>query len=221
MLSRNTTTLFQEHKMSPAEHCPAEAKTAPSGEPTDHSLLQRFRCGSQDAAMQLYLRYARRLRALARAQCSPDLARRVDIEDIVQSVFGSFFRRASQGYYDVPAGEELWKLLLVIALNKIRTKSAFHRAAKRDVRRTISNDAVLQALEASDADDDADYAFLQLTIDEALDHLPCQHKAMLELRIQGYEVSEIAHQMGRSKRTVERILQEARTKLSALLCTQD
>src|SRR5439155_9706645 len=199
--------------MSPAEHCPTEPRAATSGEPTDHSLLQRLRCGSQDAALHLYLRYAQRLRGLAQAQCSADLARRVDVEDIVQSVFGSFFRRASQGYYDVPAGDELWKLLLVIALNKIRTKSAFHRAAKRDVRRTIASSAVLQGLEAVDTDDDADYAFLQLTIDEALEHLPCQHKAMLELRIQGYEVAEIAHQMGRSKRTVERILQEARNKL--------
>ena len=37
-------------------------------------------------------RYARRLEALARSKTSPDLARRVDDEDIVQSVFGSFFR---------------------------------------------------------------------------------------------------------------------------------
>jgi RNA polymerase sigma-70 factor (ECF subfamily) len=100
--------------------------------------LLRLRLGNQDAALQLYLRYAHRLRALAKAQCSAELARRIDTEDIVQSVFGSFFRRAGQGYYDVPAGDELWKLLLVIALNKIRAQSAFHRAAKRDVRRTAA-----------------------------------------------------------------------------------
>jgi RNA polymerase sigma-70 factor (ECF subfamily) len=201
--------------MSPLEDGPGEANKAPSSD--DHSLLQRFRRGSQDAAMQLYLRYAQRLRALAEAQCSPDLTRRVDIEDIVQSVFGSFFRKVSQGYYDVPAGEELWKLLLVIALNKIRTKGAFHRAAKRDVRRTVAGEAVLHGLQASDADDDVDYAFLQVAIAEALERLPSQHKAMLEFRIEGYEVAEIAQKMGRSKRTVERILQEARDKLRDLL----
>jgi len=215
------TALFQEKPMSPADHCPMEATTAPSREPTDHSLLQRVRCGSQDAAFRLYLRYAQRLRALARAQCSSQLAQRVDVDDIVQSVFGSFFRRASQGYYDVPAGDELWKLLLVIALNKIRTKSAFHCAAKRDVRRTIASHALLHRLEATDTDDDAAYAFLQLSIDEALERLPPQHRAMLTLRIQGYEVAEIASQTGRSKRTVERILQEARKTLSELLGEQD
>src|SRR5690349_20841483 len=90
--------------------------------PSDGSLLARVREGSQDAAAALYHRYAQRLLALARAKCGDDLAARVDAEDIVQSVFGSFFRGARQGYYDVPSGEEMWGLLLVIGLNKIRAK---------------------------------------------------------------------------------------------------
>ena len=62
------------------------------------------------------------------------------MEDIVQSVFGSFFRRLGQGFYDVPEGDELWKLLLVIALHKIRKKAAYHHAAKRDRHRTIGGE---------------------------------------------------------------------------------
>src|SRR5437762_486755 len=110
------------------------AADRPPGEPTDSSLLRRLREGNQDAATKLYLRYAERLRLLARAECSPDLARRIDADDIVQSVFASFFQGVNRGLYEVPAGEELWKLFLVIALNKIRAKGVFHRAAKRDVR---------------------------------------------------------------------------------------
>src|SRR2546428_2278489 len=86
---------------------------------SDRSLLGRIRRGQKDAATVLYMRYAERLRALAVAQCSPGLAKRVEPDDIVQSVFRTFFRRVTQGQYDVPAGEELWKLLLVMALNKI------------------------------------------------------------------------------------------------------
>jgi RNA polymerase sigma-70 factor (ECF subfamily) len=93
---------------------------------SDHSLLRRLRRGQGDAFTLLYLRYAERLRALAAAQSSPRLAARVDPEDIVQSVFRTFFRRAAQGQYDVPEGEEIWKLLLVIALNKIRALGAYH-----------------------------------------------------------------------------------------------
>src|SRR5439155_9824678 len=96
--------------------------------PSDHSLLRRLRGGDQDAATQLYYRYAHRLLALAEKNRARDLASRVDAEDIVQSVFRIFFRRAAEGHYDVPAGEDLWKLLLVLALNKIRAQRVHHRA---------------------------------------------------------------------------------------------
>jgi RNA polymerase sigma-70 factor (ECF subfamily) len=182
-------------------------------EPSDHSLLHRVREGSQDAATQLYLRYAQRLHALTQAQCSPGLARQVDAEDIVQSIFGSFFRGASQGYYDVPAGEELWKLFLVIALNKIRAKGNYYRAAKRDVRLEVQS----ARLEEKGGQDQADLAFLQLAVAEALERLPAQYKEMVTLRIEGHEIAEIAQQTGRSHRTVERILQQARRRLSELL----
>jgi RNA polymerase sigma-70 factor (ECF subfamily) len=180
-----------------------------------------LRGGSQDAATLLYLRYAHRLRALARTKFAHDLGRRVDVDDIVQSVFGSFFRGASRGDYDVPAGEELWKLFLVIALNKIRAKGAYHRAAKRDVRLTAGSEGLEQLAETPAEQDEAAYAVLQMTIDEALERLPQQHKQMLVHRIEGCEVAEIAQRMGRSKRTVERILQECRKRLADLLEVED
>src|SRR5688572_7541250 len=77
---------------------------------TDHSLLRRIRDGEQEAATTLYLRYAERLEALAKANTAAALAIRIDPEDVVQSVFRTFFRRASEGHYDVPEGDELWKL---------------------------------------------------------------------------------------------------------------
>lgn len=184
---------------------------------SDRSLLQRLHKGSEDAATQLYLRYVNRLRALTRSQCSAELARLVDTEDIVQSIFGSFFRGASQGYYEVPAGEELWKLFLVISLNKIRAKGNYHRAAKRDVRLTVGGDGALELAATHGKKNDDDLAFLQVTIAEALDRLPPQHKEMVTLRIEGYEVAEIAERTGRSHRTVERILQQARERLTQLL----
>jgi RNA polymerase sigma-70 factor (ECF subfamily) len=180
---------------------------------SDASLLRRLRSGQEDAATQLYLRYAHRLHALARSRSSPDLARQVDAEELVQSIFGSFFRGASSGYYEVPEGEELWKLFLVIALNKIRAKGNFHRAAKRDVRQTAGG----EFLDEAAGPDAAALGFLKLTVEEALERLPEQHREMVSLRVEGYEVAEIAERTGRSKRTVERILQEARKRLAHLL----
>jgi RNA polymerase sigma-70 factor (ECF subfamily) len=188
---------------------------------SDASLLRRFRLGNEDAATQLYLRYAHRLRALARAQSSPELARRVDADELVQSIFGSFFRAASAGHYDVPVGEELWKLFLVIALNKIRAKGAFHRAAKRDVRLTAAGDYLDNCAELPDKQDAAALAFLRLSVEEALGRLPLAQRQMVTLRIEGHDVAAIADRTGRSRRTVERLLQAARKKLSHLLVEDD
>jgi RNA polymerase sigma-70 factor (ECF subfamily) len=187
---------------------PADAADVPS----DRSLLRRLRAGSDDAATQLYRRYAHRLRALARANTSTHLARRVDAEDIVQSVFRVFFAAACQGLYDVPAGDDLWKLLLVIALNKIRAEGVFHRAAKRDVRATAELDRLDPSAEPED-DDEFATSFLRLVVRDTLEQLSAFERRLIELRMEGYEVAEIAQLVGRSKRTVERGLQQARTRL--------
>src|SRR4051812_21361 len=153
----------------------------PDEGPSDHSLLRRFRRGQEDGPTLLYLRYAERLRALAAAQMAHGLAARVDSEDIVQSVFRTFFRRAAEGQYDVPEGEELWKLLLVIALNKVRSVGAYHRAARRDVRQTAGGEAYDRTLDAQAGRDEEDLAFLRLVIDEVLDALPPGHRPIVEL----------------------------------------
>jgi RNA polymerase sigma-70 factor, ECF subfamily len=203
-----------------AVHDPAEQPGSDGpGEaaPSDHSLLRRFRGGQADAATQLYLRYADRLLALAAAQCAPDLAPRVDPEDIVQSVFRTFFRRAAQGQYDVPEGEELWKLFLVIALHKIRETATFHRAAKRDVGATATGAGFDRAAGRLAAQDETALTTLQLVIDEVLDTLSPSHRPIVELRIEGYGVDEIARRTQRSRRSVERALQEFRKRLRDLI----
>ncbi len=187
----------------------------PKPSASDKSLLARVREGSQDAAATLYERYSQRLMALAKARCGEDLAARVDAEDIVQSVFGSFFRGAARGMYDAPSGEEIWGLLLVIALNKIRAKGAHHRAAKRDVRKTVSGDALGDSGLELPASDEAAQALLRLVIDEVVSKLPDGHREVVRLRIEGYEMGEIVAQTGRSLRTTERILQEFRSRMAA------
>ena len=71
----------------------------------------------------------------------------------------------------MPAGEELWKLFLVIALHKIRNQGNFHHAAKRDVRRSADGDGLERVVVSKAEEDRAAFAFLQLVIDEALERL--------------------------------------------------
>ncbi|MFO1062776.1 MAG: sigma-70 family RNA polymerase sigma factor [Pirellulales bacterium] len=174
---------------------------------SDESLLRRFRCGQDDAATELYRRYAERLLRLAELRTGQDLAARVQPEDIVQSVFRTFFRRANEGEYEVPDGETLWKLLMVMALNKIRSVADYHRAGKRDVRRT-------EGLEwQNDQASDESIDVLRMTIADLTSSLPEAHQEMIRLRMEGYTVDEIASKLERSKRTTERVLQAFRSEL--------
>jgi RNA polymerase sigma-70 factor (ECF subfamily) len=179
--------------------------------------LRRFRGGQPDAATELYLRYAERLRALAAGQVAPDLAPRLDPDDIVQSVFRTFFRRAAQGQYDVPEGEDLWKLFLIIALHKIRSVATFHRAGKRDVRATANGLTDAPTGQHLAAPDEMALATLRMVIDELLSALPPSMRAIVELRVEGHEVEEIARRTQRSRRSVERALHEFRARLSPLI----
>jgi RNA polymerase sigma-70 factor, ECF subfamily len=189
----------------------------PEDESSDRSLLWRFRNGQADAPTRLYLRYAERLQALADRQTSAELGRRLDPEDIVQSVFRTFFRRVAEGNYDVPDGEEIWKLLLVIALHKIRDAGVYHKAAKRDVRRTSSGEANELAIQNAAGKDEAALAVLQMVVNDVLEGLPESHRRMIELRIEGHEVAEISREVGRSKRSVERVLQVFRQRMDGLI----
>lgn len=189
----------------------------PSGPgPSDRSLLRRVQGGCQDAAAQLYRKYARRVHALARAQCSPRLARKVEVDDLVQSIFCTFFHKAAQGYYEVPDGDELWGLFLVIALHKIRNKAAYYSAAKRNAKLT-GTAADLEGAAAGKSAAEFAESFLRLVIAELTEDFPPAHREMVDLRIQGYHVDEIAARTKRSKRTVERFLQDFRKKLEAVL----
>ncbi len=195
------------------ETAPAGHSGRPDEPPSDRSLLRRFRAGQPDAATLLFLRYAERLQGLARARFASDLKPRVDPDDLVQSVFRTFFRRARLTHYDVPEGGDLWKLFLVIALNKIRNTATFHRAGKRDSRLTGSVD---RSAEIGTGGGEQ-LAILRLVIDEQLERLDPSQRAIVEQRIEGYEVAEIAARTERSKRSVERVLQAFRHDLERVL----
>ena len=184
---------------------------------SDGSLLRRFKKGESDAATAIYTRYARRLQALAAKQTGDDLKTRFDPEDVVQSVFRTFFRRAAAGLYEVPPGEELWRLLLVLSLHKVRDLAAHHRAQKRDVSKTWAVDDADRYQNTVNPDDQLAYESLCQVVDELIQDLPESNRQIIELRIEGFEIGEIATRTNRSKRTVERTLQHFRQRLQKLI----
>ena len=56
--------------------------------------------------------------------------------------------------------------------------------------------------------------FLKMVLDEQMAGLPESNREIIRMRIEGYEIGEIAEGTGRSRRTVERVLQDFRARLS-------
>jgi DNA-directed RNA polymerase specialized sigma24 family protein len=54
-------------------------------------------------------------------------------------------------------------------------------------------------------------------VNEALERLPPHHRRVVQLRLEGRDVAEIAQTIQRARRTTERILQELRFRLADLL----
>src|SRR5207249_10120696 len=98
--------------------------------PGDRSLLNLWRAGDETAAREIFERYAERLAGLARRRLGQRLGRRVDPEDIVQSVFRTFFARAKAGQVTISGQDDLCKLVFRLTVVKTLRQVRHHRAAK-------------------------------------------------------------------------------------------
>jgi RNA polymerase sigma factor (sigma-70 family) len=182
--------------------------------PSDRSLVRYIRAGDQAAADALYKRYAHRIRRLVKAACPTTFAGRFDPDDVVQSVFRVVYKQIAAHKYEVPADGDLWRLLAVLAANKLRDHIRHHRTAKRSVYKTAGGDdpdrTPARANEAAEA-------HLRLAVDEYLAGLSEADRKVVAARLLGHTVNEIAADTGRAVRTVERVLRQARDKLAELL----
>jgi RNA polymerase sigma-70 factor (ECF subfamily) len=75
---------------------------------------------------------------LARVQLDAVVRRKVDAEDVVQSVYKSLFIRAGAGELQVHDWGNLWGMLTLITLRKCLDRVAYHRAERCDVQREVA-----------------------------------------------------------------------------------
>jgi RNA polymerase sigma-70 factor (ECF subfamily) len=181
-------------------------------------LLGQWEGGDEAAAEEIYRRYAQRLCALAQSQIGERLARRVGPDDIVQSVFRTFFRRTRDGQFVVDNSGSLWRLLVQITLNKVRRQSKRHLAGRRSMAAEVhpSDDSLEPtALAREPSPDEA--AALTDEIEFVLGDLKSPEPEIFRLGLQGYSPSEIAAQIGCSRWTARRVLNRIGRRLEARL----
>lgn len=172
--------------------------------PTQH-VFQRVAQGDDDACREVFQRYLQRLVGLARSRLSERLAAKVDAEDVVQSVFRSFFIRAQDGQYAIERAGDLWKLLAAITRHKV-LKRAEHFQQQR---RALDRETALPEPGREDLSgepNEADAVALADEVEYLMGQLEPHQRSMLELRLQGKTIPEIAEAVERSERTVRRFL---------------
>lgn len=173
----------------------------------------------QDAD-EVFHRFARRLVGLARSRLDQRVRQKIDPEDVVQSVFRSFFSRQALGQFDISGWDDLWHILVVITVRKCgRNAERFH-AAMRDVNReesitrtTDSDD--WQARDIADREPTPDeVACLIETIEQLMSGANEVEREIILMRLQGHGHLEISELIGNiSERKVYRVLAQARKRL--------
>ena len=174
--------------------------------------IRRYREGDPEAVGVIFTYYAQHLSRLAHQYLSGKVAARVDEEDVVQSVFRTFFHRSAKGEFRIDSKAELWQLLVKITVMKARAKGRQHTAAKRDVRAEQSgSDWLLLAAAREPGPEEA--AALIDQIEVLLDGLPLLYGQVLQLRLEGHRVADVAAQLGVSRHTVYRALDLLKQRL--------
>jgi RNA polymerase sigma factor (sigma-70 family) len=181
-------------------------------------LVARLQNGDAEAADALFRRYVQRLIGLARKRMSHVLARRLDAEDIVQSVFRSFFVHARDGRFAVERSGDLWRLLAAITVNKVHRQVDHHGAQKRDVGREARGDWVRACAERFATDPgEQDAVAVVDELETFMSGCAERERTILELRLTGASVGEISEAIARSEWTVRRSLQKLQRELEKRL----
>jgi RNA polymerase sigma-70 factor (ECF subfamily) len=181
--------------------------------------MSRLRAGDQDAAAELFQRFAGRLAALAARRLGTLPGGKLDSEDVVLSAFKSFFRRHADGRLAPEGWGGLWALLTKITLRKCGHQLAYLCAGRRDVRR----ESALPQPDLSDpswhmvASDPtpSQAAVLAETVEQVAGGLKEYHRDIFRLALAGNSAAEIAGQVDVTERTVQRVLKRVRKLLEA------
>ena len=156
-------------------------------------------------------RYSHGLVELARRHLPQRVRGRLDPEDVVQSVYHSFFRRLNDGRFKFDDSHDVWRLLAAMTFHKTQNAVKHHQQQRRDVRR----DYALEGRDTSDPEfkqtepgvpGAEDVSHLFDCLEKLLIALPEQYRIIVVRRLEGDSIEAIAQHVQRSRRPVLRVL---------------
>jgi len=124
-----------------------------------------------------------------------------DAEDVAQEVFLRLGRAWHKGEVSVADADSLRALLAVMATHAAADHHRRRGRLRRDVSKEVPVDETNEPVSSGDLELE-----LSLLLEKFASQLAHDEQQILELRLQGYEVSEIADRLKVSSRTVDRKL---------------
>jgi RNA polymerase sigma-70 factor (ECF subfamily) len=186
-----------------------------------HDLLAQLRRGDNAAAAAIFERYRRRLIGLARQQLDGRLQRKMDPEDVVQSVFRTIFRRLADGEFELGDWDSLWGLLTCVTVRKCGRWKKHFQAQTRDVHREA--DPPARAKDSGSGWEFLDreptpeeVVVLGETVQQVLRGLTDGEEQVVTMSLQGYSAAEVSREVGFTEAKVYRVLRLVRGRLERL-----
>ncbi len=183
-------------------------------------LIRRIQeCRDEHAVTELWRFVFDRVIGMARSRIA-NLQKRVsDHEDVALSAIKSFVRAAESGRLrNTSSGEDLWRILATITLRKSRALAEWEQAEKRGAGQ-VRGDSVFRDIDSGNGFDQViDPAHPDRFVDELMgecreriESLPDETLRTIALRrMEGFEVNEIAQELGIATATIKRKLARIR-----------
>ncbi|HAB13433.1 MAG TPA: hypothetical protein DCE47_17270 [Planctomycetaceae bacterium] len=173
-----------------------------------------FRKGQDDVIAEFWQAYEPRLRRLAERNLAGRMRRRLDPDDLVQSAFRTFLRRAARHEFELKDRDMLMSLLCTILLNKVRRRVRDHSRQKRGVDREQYFDT-LADVQGQNPTPEEEVAFQEL--EQLIQTMGKDEQLVVSMKLAGHSSKEIATELKCSARTVRRILKRIQDHLAQLV----
>lgn len=173
------------------------------------SLIEKLRAGDARAAEELLKQYEPILRVIVRRRLTPELRRKFDSIDIVQSVWADVF---------VGFRQDRWQFADSSHLRAFLVRSTRNRLINRSRQQKLAMAPPNYALEEQ-RDNSLGSPSAELEADELWDGMMAlcspAHRVMLRLRRQGYSIDEIAERTAMHPSSVRRIFYNLARQIAA------
>ena len=181
--------------------------------------IDLVKAGDSAAANRIWQHYLERLMRSVQGRLYGQNRAISDEQDIVLSVFDSFYNAAENGRFpDLSDRDDLWRLLLRMSARKVVDKRRHDQRQQRggnvkvhSLNQSADDDSVIEAI--GDEPSPEMVLMMQESVEKFFSHLGVgQLRELAGAKLEGYSNVELAERFSCSERTIERRLHLIREK---------